>query len=617
MYKKVAYIILFLVQGSQLLGQDIYEINDSQDQHIFVYSFIEYLEDPKDEITVEDVLSGDLDNQFILNKSFAPKNYNLNSSYWFKVKIRHRSNSGKKWLLEFFDQTIDHITAYIPSDRGKYNVVELGDANSFGHRRIKHKNFIIPLENDHDQLLTYYFKINAEHPVNVILVVRSFDYFSYYSLNEYFLFGLFYGLIVLIGLYNLLLYFAIREIPYLYFVGYAFSVVFFFSSSDGFAYQYIWPTVPQWNSLAYGVYMYLIVLFGYLFTKRFLHLEYKAPRVNKVLMFLIILRSLYFVFCLAFAPTLFDYLYIDLVPFVVLLSLSIYFFWKGYKPARLLMLAFMFLFIGILIKLLLSTGVSSISSDVVLFYYSINVAFLAHLITLSLALGDKVRIIKQRKDRATKRIVKQHEINSQLQNKVNKELERKVKERTLEINTQKEEIEKVNEQLADQALEINKMNRGLDKDNWNLKKEFRLKTQKLLLSGKVSFSEFKKAFPDEASCYQYLKELKWKEFMCKRCGHKRYSEDKTITRRCSSCGYVESVKSHTIFHNIRFPLQKAFYIAHIEISGSKMTLAELAEQVDLRPATCSAFKKKVKKSRAFGVRENAQSDLQFILTDVS
>ncbi|MEM7548831.1 MAG: 7TM diverse intracellular signaling domain-containing protein [Bacteroidota bacterium] len=612
-FKKIVYLILYIIPF-QLSGQDIYYINDTQDQHIFVHEYIEYLEDPESNLTFEDILSEDFQDEFIVNHNFAPENYNLNSSYWFKVRIQHKSSSDKKWLLEFFDQTIDHIVAYIPKVEGNYSIVELGDENPFRQRRIKHKNFVIPIENDHDHALTYYFNIKASHPVNIILVIRSFDYFTYYSLNEYFLFGLFYGLIILIGLYNLLLYFAIRETPYLYFVGYAFSIVLFFSSLDGFAYQFVWPIVHGWNSLAYGVFMYLIVLFSCLFTRRFLHLENKASWADKVLIGLITLRSLYFIFCLFLAPTFFDYLFIDLVPLIILLSLSIYFFWKGYKPARLMMLAFLFLMVGAVIKLLLSTGISGISSDVALFFYSMNAGFLAHLVTLSLALGDKVRIIKQRKDRAMKRIVTQHEINSKLQNKVNKELEQKVKERTLEINAKKEEIERVNEKLAEQAEEINKINRILDKDNWNLKKETRFKMQKLLLSNSVSFYEFKKVFPNDLSCHKYLLDLKWRKgFTCKKCYYSGYSTDNSLARRCSSCGYIESVKSHTVFHNLRFPLLKAFYIAHIEISGSDMTLTELSDQLELRVATCSAFRNKIKKMKNLGLNEHDKLYAQFLL----
>ena len=587
---------MLLVATTSLYGQHTYDIADSTDQHIFVYDFIEYLEDPKDSITLKNILDGHHDHTFKPNTDFAPKNYNIHSAYWVRIKINHHSNSQKQWLLEFFDQTIDSIFAFIPKPNNRYDTILLGDAAPFSMRRIKHKNFIIPIENDHNKELTYYFKVKASHPIDIILVVRSYDFFSFYSLNEYFLFGIFYGLIILIGLYNLLLYFTIRETPYLHFVLYTYSVALFFSSSDGFSYQYLWSHWPFWNEIAYGVFMFFISVFGIFFTKHFLHLKYKAPKLNTILNGVLALRSIYFFSCLFFDKTWFDHLYIDIVPLVFVLAISAYFLWRGYKPARLATLAFFFLLIGSITKLLLATGIGNIGSGVIN-YYALNMAFLLQLIALSFALGDKVRILKNKKDRAMRRIVKQHEINSRLQTKVNRELEQRVKERTLELNIKNEELKKTHDQMAEQAAEINKMNAMLDIDNWKIKKESKQEIRKKLLSRGVNYTEFIKIFPDDMICYQYLADVKWSQgFECKKCGHTNGNQQKHHSRRCSRCGYIESATSHTVFHNVKFPLQKAFYISHLELTGTKITTVELSRILKLRVATCSAFREKLRKA---------------------
>ena len=610
---RLTLFIFLLIKTSLTCGQSVYSIHDSTNQHIFVYNFITYLEDPNNSLEPSHILSGQWDDQFITSTDFTPKNYHLGSTYWLKVKIRHNGQSEKDWLLEFFDQTIDDITAFIPNAGGGHDQVRLGDTKFFHSRRFKHKNFIIPLKNDHSEELTYYFKVKASNPVNIIMVIRSYDFFTYYSLNEYFLFGIFCGLIILIALYNLLLYFAIRETPYLYFVVYALGVAFFFGSSEGFAYQFVWPAWPWWNSVAYGVFMYLVVLSGILFTQQFLHLGARAPRVNRALNVLIAVRSLYFVVSLALFPTWFDYLVVDLIPLVAVMILAIYFFRRGYQPARLLMLAFIFLFTGAIVKLLLATEIGNIGSSAVN-YYSIHLAFLLQLITLSFALGDKVRIIKNKKDRAMRRIVAQHEVNSKLQTKVNRELEQKVKERTLELDIKNEKLKNANQQLEEQAEEINTMNRLLDKDNWNLKKESKLEMRKRLLSKGVSYQEFKEIFPGDISCYQYLALLKWQDgFECRKCQYNKAIDLPKFAKRCSRCGSVESVTSHTVFHNTRFPIDKAFYIAHLEISGMKMTLKKVSEMLDLRMATCAGFRKKIRQASSAPSTGKASKDRQFLL----
>ena len=572
----------------------MYDISDETDQHIFVYNFIEYVEDTEGSLDFQSIRAGKVDSLFAPSKDFTPDNYNTNSPYWFRIKIRHHSKEEKKWLLEFFDQTIDSLTAFIPHKEGHYEVIEGGEAFPFQERRIKHKNFVFPIENDHDQELTYYFRIKASHPVDAIIVIRSFDYFTFYSLNEYFLFGLFYGLIILIALYNLLLFIALRESPYLYFVLFAISIMLYFASRDGLTYQYLWPKADYWNTVAYGVFSYGVVLFGTLFAKKFLHLKFKSKRSNNVLNFLLITRSIYFVICLIWRPVWFDYIIIDTIPLVAIFIIGAQLFYRGYKPARLFTLGFGFITLGAILKILLITGIGQLGSGVVI-YYSVNIGFLLQLITLSLALADKVRIIKQKKDRAVKRIVQQYDINQKLQQKVNDELEQKVKERTIEIKNKNLELESVNQKLEEQSSKIYEMNQLLDQDNWNLKKNNLFQLRQKLMNKGVSWDEFKAVFNNESSCIQYLATLKWKDaFSCKKCGHANYTEDNTYARRCTKCGYVESITSNTIFHNVKFPLMKAFYIVHLEFSGTKITNKELAETIDLRLATCSNFRTKIK-----------------------
>ena len=158
------------------------------------------------------------------------------------------------------------------------------------------------------------------------------------------------------------------------------------------------------------------------------------------------------------------------------------------------------------------------------------------------------------------------------------------------------------------------MNRLLDKDNWNLKKESKLEMRKRLLSKGVSYREFKEIFPNDISCYQYLAMLKWPEgFECRKCHYNKAINLPKFSKRCSRCGTVESVTAHTIFHNIRFPIEKAFYLAHLEISGIKMTLKEASEILDLRMATCAGFRKKIRQASPLSGFEKASEDPQFLI----
>src|SRR5690606_29785337 len=69
---------------------------------------------------------------------------------------------------------------------------------------------------------------------------------------------------------------------------------------------------------------------------------------------------------------------------------------------------------------------------------------------------------------------------------------------------------------------------------------------------------------------------------------------KKFSRRCTRCGYNESITAYTIFHGIKFPIEKAFYITYLVISGSTSeTLDQISSMLSLRVNTIWNFKNKI------------------------
>lgn len=112
----------------------------------------------------------------------------------------------------------------------------------------------------------------------------------------------------------------------------------------------------------------------------------------------------------------------------------------------------------------------------------------------------------------------------------------------------------------------------------------------------LTIFEFQKMFPDEESCMDYLTELKWsKGFECPRCRHTKYCNgDKEHIRQCTKCTYLVSPTSGTLFHKVKFPLLKAFYIVYFMSTSSKgIASTELSRKLGLRQKTCWLFKLKI------------------------
>jgi hypothetical protein len=112
----------------------------------------------------------------------------------------------------------------------------------------------------------------------------------------------------------------------------------------------------------------------------------------------------------------------------------------------------------------------------------------------------------------------------------------------------------------------------------------------------LSLEKLKELFQSDKKCLEFLADLKWGErFVCRKCGNTNHCPGKTPhSRRCTKCKTEESASAGTIFHNCKFPVSKAFYIAYTVCKGKEdLSTYEYARRLSLRQMTCWNFKTKI------------------------
>lgn len=594
--------LIFLISVLNVQAQQKVAINDQVNQHIFSYGEVECLEDPKGILQFNQVLSPHISAQFRSSQSSTPQNYNLASVYWYRITIKHPPNTKKNWILEFFDQTIDNITAYIPVENGQYEIEKFGALYKFKNREYHHKNFEINLNIYPGKEYTYYFRVKSHQTADVIIVLRSVNRFIQYALNEYLLFGIFYGMILVFAFYNLLMFLAVRQRQYLYYVLYNLGVAFYELCNDGIGYQYLWPNSSVWNEYAYGFALCCVSVFALIFADKLLFVKVKAPRLHKLINIAIGARIIFFFICFFAYKQWFNYKFIEFIPLCIAFYTGIYIFIKGYRPARFFVLGYSFLFAGFVMKLLTTIGQLNLGT---IGYYSLSICFILEMVFLALALSDKIRILKRRKDKGQREIIKHLTAAQKLKESINIRLEEQVQQRTHEllekaniIEKQNEDLNRVNGLLQQQAADILRMNLLLEKDNQELQTGFEKVTRDRIMSAGVDFEEFSTIYPDADSCHKFLANLKWNNgYKCHKCSNTHsFNGHMTYSRRCSKCSYEESVTAYTIFHNGRIPITKAFYMIFLLYSSNgKISSHKLSEILSIRQSTCWAYSNRVKK----------------------
>ena len=139
------------------------------------------------------------------------------------------------------------------------------------------------------------------------------------------------------------------------------------------------------------------------------------------------------------------------------------------------------------------------------------------------------------------------------------------------------------------------------------------------LEERLSAGKLEELFNDDNKCLEFLAELKWANgFICRKCGNTNYCAGKApYSRRCTRCKSEESATTATIFHNCKFPVSKAFYIAYNVCKGKEdISTYEFARRLSLRQMTCWNFKTKIQNAllQMDSLTEREKSSIQKILS---
>jgi len=164
-------------------------------------SDLSYFVDDHNQLSFEEVTKKEFNSNFLKHSSYHNSWFQSELLVLDKLTLNFPVHSEKILAPGFYDQTIDSLTAYFPESSGAYKRIQLGDHQKFKARILFHKNF------DYHSSLTggpsvYYFKIRSHEFADIRIALRSTSYFVYYALNEYYLYGMFYGMILIIALYK-------------------------------------------------------------------------------------------------------------------------------------------------------------------------------------------------------------------------------------------------------------------------------------------------------------------------------------------------------------------------------------------------------------------------------
>lgn len=361
---------------------------------------VEVLEDPEGQLTIDEV-SGSFADRFQPSAHENPSFGFTRSVIWLRFTLDLSESAGHPWYLVQRHPIIDHIYLFRPDGKGGFTREHLGDALPFGERYLAHREFIFPLRADGEWPRTYYLKVQGKGALSLELRLASDQGLIERTYAEQLLFGLFYGALLIMLVYNSILFVTVRHRAYFWYVFFLGFFTLTFLNINGLGLQYLWPDLPVMNE-HYALFASLAMLGLAQYSRRFLDLGERFPVYDRVLRG-VFLFSVAITVAVLIVPPPWSYHLSTLlvVSEVSILGLVGWRAWRrGYRVARLYVLAWSAFLVGCVIfamdnlQLIPHTMWSN---------YAPHVGSLWAVILLSLALADRIRLLEAERDAMTRR----------------------------------------------------------------------------------------------------------------------------------------------------------------------------------------------------------------------
>jgi adenylate cyclase len=344
--------------------------------------------------------SGKLDLADILRLSdeqFRPAAKTNLGFYTNPVWLRFRlPDYEERMLLRHEYALTDYLTLYAPVATGGYTSQSTGDMLPFASRALSHRLMSFWVDAVKDRW--YYLRLQTAGSVNLAFqLMTARQALERDTIAQYFL-GIFFGTIIVMFFYNLFIFFSLREATYLFYCLYIASFALTAATLNGSGYQLLWPQSPWMQNHAFPIFASAAMTHGIVFVALFLNLRaLKRPLYLTAVVLAAVPAALFLLAFVLHPAKLVRATNAFGVPWVLfILSSAIYALWKGYKPARYFLLAWVMMLLGTVVFTLTTNGIlppNPVFLNAMFFGSALEV------ILLSLALADRINALKAEKER--------------------------------------------------------------------------------------------------------------------------------------------------------------------------------------------------------------------------
>ncbi|MEO6915849.1 MAG: 7TM diverse intracellular signaling domain-containing protein, partial [Chitinophagaceae bacterium] len=441
--RKLSLFFFFLLFVSPAFSQQV--VIDSTLNSRYLNHELYYFEDPEGRLAIKDVLK---ERQFIQVKKDILNLLVTRSVFWIRFTV-HNRNSTTKNLVEVVQPLLTRADFFEPDSNNNYIETKAGQDFRFLQRAEPNSaNFAYPLNLKPGETKIYFLRISSKAQMLIPIHIVTERALTVTIISRNLWFGIYCGIIIVMVLYNLFIFFSIRDKSSLYYVLHTLFVGLTQATLVGYTYKYLWPENIWFGTYSTFLLTCLVSIVGVQFLIEFMRLKQQEKKLYYTLKFFQVLYVIYIVLsALGFYTEIYGaILATQIVIAFFIVGASIYLLRKGYSEAKFYLIGWFSLMTGIVIYVLKDMGLIDYNPFTA---YSLLYGSAAEVTLLSFALADKINIYKLEKEKSQEKEILAVIENERIVREQNVMLESMVNERTHELRIVNDDLVKVLKDLKD------------------------------------------------------------------------------------------------------------------------------------------------------------------------
>jgi two-component system, sensor histidine kinase LadS len=337
----------------------------------------------------------------LFTRSFrAILNFGIDSQpVWLALVVENSlpGAASRRLLLE--NAWLDHIEVYVRHEGRTVKVYSGGDSQSYVQRATKHRFYHV----DHSfepGVSTLFIRVATPDPMVIPVYLMTPDQAEDRQVWQGYSYGFIYGVIIALLAYNVMIYFGLKSLRYLYYAIYLAAFLIMNMAYTGHGFQWLWRQSPGWQQWSNPVLMIVYGLCGLLFATAFLDTKSKLPAAHKTVKAIafafavLLLLSVLFASQVAGLLVAFVFVFVFSITMLLLGGVSLY---RGQKSAKYFLLASVSAMVGASLTAASVWGLIPFNAWT---YRAVEVGMMLDAVLLALALGDQFRIGQEEKVQA-------------------------------------------------------------------------------------------------------------------------------------------------------------------------------------------------------------------------